>query len=216
MEHLASIIEKLGADILAKKDTSPLVINISGCMGSGKTTWATALVEWFKLKGLPVTHVSEDDFLQPRPFRADLKQVVYQSGEWEGKTQWEVHENWLRLDLMKQVILNLKANAVSKYHPYLRETGTFSNDEKVVEPAEIVVFETSIFNELFDVVVLVEVEEGKLLERKLSRDNDLRKQETIREYHEIAQWPYWQRYRPQKPDYVIDNNEMLEPKLRIK
>ncbi len=79
--------------------------------------------------------------------------------------------------------------------------------------SEIVLFETSIFSELFDYVVLIEVKDDILLKRKINRDSDLRDQEKIIKYHNIAQWPYWLRHKPTKPNLVIDNNDMQNPIL---
>lgn len=183
-------------------------------MGSGKSTWAEALVRKLKKEKQSVTHVSEDDFLQPRPFRTDLHQIYYDAGKWKGKSYWEVHENWLRLDLMKQAIVNLNQGKDIQYHPYQRETGSLSQKAKSVSSNDWVVFETSIFSELFDVVVLIEVENNTLLQRKMGRDSDLRNNNKIKQYHQIAQWPFWMRHRPDKPDFTIDNNDMHTPKLK--
>jgi uridine kinase len=114
---------------------------------------------------------------------------------------------------MKQAIMNLKSGKNISYHPYQRETGTFALQVKNVQPAEIIIFETSIFSELFDVVVLIEVDDQVLLQRKLSRDHDLRDQEKIHTYHEIAQLPFWKRHKPINPDFIIDNNVLNVPKL---
>lgn len=197
------LIEELRPHIQANFKKSPLLINISGCTGSGKSTWAELISEEFLKTGSKVIHISEDDFLQPRDYRDSLP-----------RQKWANHENWLRLDLMKEVIKNLRENKSSIYFPYLRDTGEFSRKEKIVKPAEIVIFETSVFSDLFDVVVLIEVNNKILLERKLNRDNDLRSKERIRKYHEV-QLDFWNLHKPRKPEYIIYNDNYKNPKLEI-
>ncbi len=214
MQHLENISRTVADKILQRAMTSnPFFVNIAGCMGAGKSTYSDEIKRHLEESGRAVILVSEDDFLQPRTFRSDLESITYSDGEWKGKTKWEVHENWLRLDLMKQAIFNLKSSKSIQYHPYQRETGTYSSDVKKVMSSEIVLFETSIFSEFFDYVVLIEVKDDILLKRKIHRDSDLRDQEKIIRYHNIAQWPYWLRNKPTKPNLVIDNNDMQNPIL---
>jgi len=205
-ENQADLTTKLCRDIKERNPKIPLLINVSGCTGAGKSTWADRMTEDF------VVHISEDDFLQPREYRESLRSKVYESGEWKGKTYWENHDNWLRLDLMREVITNFKEGKNSTYYPYQRATGTFSTEQKTVEPTDIVVFETSIFSELFDVLVLIDVDDDALLDRKLHRDSDLRDEETIRAYHKV-QLDFWNRYKPTTPNYTIDNNDYNKPQL---
>ena len=214
MQHLENISRTVADKIIQRAMTiNPFLVNISGCMGAGKSTYSDEIKRHLEELGRTVVLVSEDDFLQPRAFRSDLESIIYTDGEWKGKTKWEIHENWLRLDLMKQAVLNLKSSISIQYHPYQRETGTYSSDVKKVMSSEIVLVETSIFSELFDYVVLIEVKDDILLNRKIRRDADLRDQEKIIKYHNIAQWPYWLRHKPTKPNLVIDNNDMQNPIL---
>lgn len=208
------VVEKLVNDIESNYSKTPLLINISGCTGAGKSTWANQISDGFRRSGKTVTQVSEDDFLESRDQRAKFKDMVYKEGRWKGKTYWENHENWLRLELMKEVINNLSQNKSSSFKPYLRSTGDFSREAEKVEPSEIVVFETSIFSELFDLVILIHVKDEILLQRKLERDRDLRDKNEIRKYHKI-QLAFWNKHKPQNPDYIIDNNDFKKPKLEI-
>jgi uridine kinase len=210
----AKLIGALCNDIVTHASTSPLLINVSACPGAGKSTWARFITERFFGLSYSVIHVSEDDFLQPRDYRSQLHTKVYTSGEWKGRTYWENHRNWLRLDEMKEAILHLKGKKAYRYHPYLRETGTLAKEEKIVHPADIVVFETSIFSELFDVVVLIDVADSVLLKRKLHLETDLQEEEVIRAYHKV-QFEYWQKYKPVDPLYIINNNNYEAPKLYI-
>lgn len=206
------LTDKLCVDIKERNSKAPLLINISGCHGAGKSTWAKYISDKFIDLGVSVVHISEDDFLQPREYRESLRDRVYESGGWKGKTYWENHDNWLRLDLMREVITNLRNGRSLSYYPYQRETGAFSKEQKTVKPADIIVFETSIFSELFDVVILIDVDDDVLLERKLHRDSDLRDEETIRSYHKV-QLDFWNKHKPSNPDYTIDNNNFERPEL---
>ncbi len=206
------LAEKLVGLIKENNSKTDLLINISGCTGAGKTTWAELITQALEASGSTVSHVSEDDFLQPRGYRENLKTKTYRSGEWEGKTYWYNHDNWLRLDLMKKVITNLSVGKSTTYYPYLRKTGNFAIEAKTVRPADIVVFETSIFSELFDVVILIDVEDSVLLDRKLHRDDDLRDEATIRAYHQV-QLAFWKKHKPPKSTFVIDNNDYKNPVL---
>jgi uridine kinase len=215
MRHLQKIVNSLYNELITIKRGPVLMVNISGCMGSGKTTWANALANAFRMSEAEVTHVSEDDFLQPRAVRSDLEQIRYSEGEWVGKSYWEIHENWLRLDLMRQTILNLKDGKSISYHPYKRETGRLDDTVKKIEPSDIVLFESSIFHELFDYVIMIEVDDDILLKRKVGRDADLRDIEKIKKYHEVAQLPFWKRHMPVRPDATINNNDMENPTLQF-
>ncbi len=111
MQHLEYISSTVANKILQSTTTSsPFLVNISGCMGAGKSTYSDEIKKHLEESGRAVILVSEDDFLQPRTFRSDLESIIYSDGQWIGKTKWEVHENWLRLDLMKQAVLNLKSS----------------------------------------------------------------------------------------------------------
>jgi len=207
----ADLARKLVSEIKKNNSKKSLMVNISGATGSGKSTWAKHIAKDFEKIGQKVLHVSEDDFLEPRQIRNGLKNKIYESGEWKGESYWKNHDNWLRLGLMREVIENLKMGKGAKYYPYLRTTGEISQEEKSVEPADVIIFETSIYNELFEVVVLIDVEDEILLERKLKRDSDLRDEETIREYHEV-QLKFWDKHKPSNPNFIIDNNDYQNPK----
>jgi uridine kinase len=214
MDHLNQIAQDLAQIIdVTARNHNPLMVNISGCMGSGKSTYSQVIAKQLIEKDFEVLVVSEDDFLQPREFRANLQNEHYSTGEWKGKSHWEVHENWLKLDLMKQVILDLKAHKKVEYYAYSRESGTLSSEVKKLEPAQIIIFESSIFSELFDLVILIEVKEKELIRRKTTRDTDLRNQETILKYHNLAQWPFWLRHKPTNPTFIVDNNNLYSPRL---
>jgi len=172
-------------------------------MGAGKSVWGSLLADIYIQNGYPVTHVSEDDFLQPREYRDKLP-----------SHRFENHENWLRLDLMKQVISNLLISKQVEYFPYLRNTGDLDLKKKIIKPADTIIFESSIFNEMFDVVILIEVKSDVLLSRKLKRDNTLRDKQTIQKYHTI-QWGFWNKYKPSEPNYIINNNDYENPSLEI-
>lgn len=208
----SEIVEQLATQINKDFQDRPLLINVSGCTGAGKSTWAKLITDELRKYKSSVIQISEDEFLQQRNYREDLKNKVYESGEWQGKTYFENHDNWLRLDLMKEVIKNLEEGKSSTYYPYQRETGTFSTEQKTVEPTDLVVFETSIFSELFNVVILIDVDDNVLLKRKLERDKDLRDEKSIHEYHQI-QLDFWRKNKPTNPDFTINNNDYNNPKL---
>src|SRR4051794_19545385 len=76
----------------------PLVAGITGEACAGKTHFSTLLCEHFNKQGSPYTYFSYDDFLISRADREKLRAKSYTGGPFEGRSCWEVLENWYRLD----------------------------------------------------------------------------------------------------------------------
>ena len=60
-----------------------------------------------------------------------------------------------------------------------------------------------------DYLILVDVSQENILNRKLVRDRDIRPREQIIEMHQKVQGYYWEdRGKPKDADIIIDNNDI--------
>ncbi len=198
--------------ILQQKE-SPLFIAITGDSGSGKSYFSSLIKNEFKKRNLAYTYIDFDDFLIPRKDREPMKNMYYKEGEFKGKSYWEILENMFYLDKMKKVISDLREGKPSTYVPYSRETGDISLKEKTVNPADYIIFDTSMLLNLMDFVILVDVTRENIIKRKLKRDSDVRTPHEIIDMHNKVQGFYWDRAKPSNPDVTIDNNDVNNPKI---
>ncbi|MBC7764125.1 zeta toxin family protein [Microbacteriaceae bacterium] len=194
-------------DKIISQTNRPLFLGIAGDSGSGKSYLAKLIKERLEGTGLSCAVINHDDFLISRAEREPMKNIYYDSGEFKGKSHWEVLENMFRLNDFQHVIDELKNGRCVEYHPYFRETGTVSDDLTKVCPADILIFDTSMMIEHMSYVILVYVTQDNIIRRKLIRDADLRSAEQIIDMHKRVQGYYWQRNRPDHADIVIDNND---------
>lgn len=212
MDKYITIIKHCVDKILGKKK-KPLLIAVCGDSGSGKSHYARLICQEFSSRGIQYTYVNHDDFFIPRVDREPMKRHVYLDGEFAGKTHWEILENMFYTDKFHETITKLKERKPATYYPYLRETGDISIETKTVEPADYIIFDTSMFLDHMDVLVLIDVSKEKIIERKLVRDRDIRTPEQIIDMHQKVQGYYWDRKKPENPDIIIDNNDFDNPKI---
>lgn len=192
---------------IVSQQKRPLFVGIVGDSGSGKS-YITGLVRNnLELLRVTCTVVNHDEFLISRADREPMKSIFYDSGEFAGKSHWEILENMFRLDEFQHVIDKLKANECVEYHRYSRETGAVSEEKSKACPSEIIIFDTAMMIDQMDYVILVDVTQENIIQRKLIRDADLRTPEQIIDMHKRVQGYYWQRNKPQRADIVIDNND---------
>ncbi len=113
-----------------------------------------------------------------------------------------------RLNEYEIVIKELKSGKTAKYYPYSRSTGTVLDKIRSVKPSDFIIFDTSMMLSYMDYIILVDVSQDKIIERKLSRDSDVRSPNEILNMHKQVQGFYWEdRGKPLKADIVIDNND---------
>jgi uridine kinase len=206
------IIEQCYDELLQTK-RRPLLIAVTGDSGSGKSHYAQLLVEYLKMKGTRCACIDADDFLISRAEREPMKHQYYTSGEFKGKTHWEILENMFRLDVFGGVIGDLRAGRPATYYPYHRSTGEVAKVAVTVHPEEFIVFDTSMLLDKMDFIILIDVTRENIIKRKLERDKDIRSPEQIIEMHAKVQGYYWDRQKPKHPDVVIDNNDFSLPRL---
>ena len=209
-EKIQQITEDVAEKILQQQER-PLLVAITGDSGSGKNFYLEKMEALFNKRGVKYTFLDFDDFLIPRKERIPLKEKIYTNEPFAGKSHWEILENWFYLDKFKNALSQLKAGKTAHYFPYSRETGDIDEKEKVVEPQDIVLVATSIIFDIFDYIVLIEVDQEKIIQRKITRDSDLRTPQEVREMHENVQGYFWERNRPKNPNIIIDNNDTNNP-----
>ena len=201
-------------DRIKAQDKRPLFVAIAGDSGSGKSYFTDLLIEKFKQANLTHTLINHDEFLISRKDREPMKTTYYQDGEFKGKSQWEILENMFRLDEYRRVIKDLKSGECSDFMPYLRETGEVTVAPRRVCPADFILFDTSMMLDEMDFVILIDVTQENIIERKLHRDSDVRTPEQITDMHKRVQGYYWtDRGKPENADIVIDNNDFSDVKL---
>jgi len=215
MNPYNSIIESIVDLILHKTEntSSPLSVVVTGDSGSGKSYYSELIQNELKKRDIKFTYINADDFLIPRVDRELMKRKYYESGEFKGKSYYEILENMFNLDKFEKVINNLKARKSSTYFPYLRSTGSISATSKTVEPEDLIIYDSSMLPDSFDLQIMIEVSRENILARKVTRDRDIRTPEEVIEMHNKVQGYYWERKKPQHPDVIIDNNDVENPKL---
>jgi uridine kinase len=210
MENAAEICF---AEILLRTKR-PLFIGIGGDSGSGKSYLVNLLVEHFKKQGLSYSVINHDEFLISRKDREPMKSVFYTEGKYRGKSHWEILENMFRLDEYKRVIQALKTGNTVSFRPYSRDTGTVTEDERIIDVSDYYIFDTSMMLDEMDFVIVVDVSQENIIKRKLARDSDLRTPEQIVEMHTKVQGYYWlDRGKPTSADIIVDNNDFDNVKV---
>lgn len=198
--------------IVAQKKR-PLLVAITGDSGSGKSYYSSLIRKLFEENKLSFSYIDHDSFLISRQDREPLKEKIYSEGTFKGKTHWEILENWFRLDEYDRVIASLQAGESATYFPYKRELGGPDDKSVTVESRDFIIFDTTMQVEKMDFVILVEVNQETIIQRKLERDKDLRTPEQIIEMHKKVQGYCWERTKPQNADIIIDNNDFNNPFL---
>lgn len=192
---------------IVKQPKNPLFVAITGDSGSGKSYLANLIKAELESKDISCTLVNHDDFLISRADREPMKKIYYNAGEFTGKSRWEVLENMFRLDEYQRVITELKAGHCSEYYAYSRESGTVNTSLSELCPQDIILFDTSMMLKHMDYIILVDVTQENIIQRKIERDSDIRTPQQIIEMHRRVQGYYWSRGKPSYADIIIDNNE---------
>jgi hypothetical protein len=168
---------------------------------------------FFEVSHLNYNAIDHDSFLISRKDREPLKDKMYTEGEFEGKSYWEILENWFRMNEYDRVIGSLRAGQSVSYFPYKRELGAPDDQPITIQPLNFNIFDTTMQVEKMDFVILIEVTQENIIKRKLERDKDLRTTEQIIEMQKRIQGYCWERTKPKSADIVIDNNDFNNPYL---
>jgi uridine kinase len=194
----------------------PLFIGVAGDSGSGKSYLVNLLVDKFKDTNLSYTLINHDEFLISRADREPMKTTFYIDGKHKGKSHWEILENMFRLDEYERVISDLQSGKTTSFYPYARETGSVGTIKRIVEPADFIIFDTSMMLNKMDYVILVDVTQDNIIKRKLIRDIDVRTAEQIIDMHTKVQGYYWEdRGKPVYADIIIDNNDFENVQVAV-
>jgi len=207
----ASEISAYCVDELLKSTKRPLLVGVVGDSGSGKSHFSDLIAKELDKQSHDYTKLDHDEFLRPRSDRAPLKNKIYKEGEHAGKTHWEILENWSRLDEYEKALKDLSGGNTASYKPYERSTGNISKKSKTVQPADIVLVDTSFNAEMMDFLIQIDADVDMIIRRKLSRDMDLRRPNEIIEMQNKVQSYHWNRTRPQTANIIIDNSDLRQP-----
>ena len=185
----------------------PLVAGITGEACAGKTHFSTLLCEHFDRQGTSYTYFSYDDFLISRADREKLRARSYQDGPYEGRSYWEVLENWYRLDEFEAAIGALSAGKSFTSSPYQRSTGEVDIESRTLEPNTYILVDTGMYLDKMDFLILVTAAPEVILERKRRR-GVYRSLDEIIEIHERVQAFHWSRVKPSRADIEITNSAL--------
>lgn len=205
-DNLRAVIDYCTQQILLQSKR-PLFLAITGDSGSGKSFLTQLIKSELISSGISCSGINHDDFLISRADREPMKKICYESGEFAGKSHWELLENMFRLDDYQSVISELKNGRCAEYYAYSRDTGELSTSISKVCPADVNLFDTSMMIEHMDYVILVDVSQENIIKRKIARDSDIRTPEQITDMHKKVQGYYWSRRKASNVDIVIDNND---------
>lgn len=192
---------------------NPCLVAITGESGSGKSYFIKALRQELEAKGIKYTFLNHDDFLIPRKKREALREHIYDEGEFQGKTHWEILENWYDYDAYEVALEKLRHDRPATYYPYVHGPGELSAEAKTVTPSRIVLIEDKILLHKMDYVIELVVDRKRIIDRKIDRDSDVRTPAQTIEMHEKAQGYFWDRQQPIKANLSIDNNDYHNPKI---
>ena len=187
----------------------PVVVGITGEACSGKTYLSELLRASLDDDKVAYAHFSYDDFLISRADREKLRAHTYRDGPFEGRSHWEVLENWYRLDEFDWALQTLRSGKPFTFHPYERSTGLVSTEAITLQPAPIILVDTGMALDKMDFLILVTADPDVVLERKRRR-GVYRSWDEIVEIHERVQAFHWSRVKPQSADIEITNSD-LEP-----
>lgn len=190
------------------------LVAITGDSGSGKSYYSSVIRKLLDEQHVAHSYINADDFLISRADREPMKQDFYTSGEFAGKSKWEILENMFRLDEFNRVIDELRSNGEASYQAYRRETGTV-DEFKHIQAENLIIFDTSMLLNKMDYVIMIDVDVEKIIARKIVRDSDIRTPEQIEEMHRKVQGFYWQRMKPSHPHIIIDNNDFDHPQIVV-
>lgn len=188
---------------------------VTGESGSGKSYFIKALRQELEARDTGYTFLNHDDFLIPRKEREALRQHIYEDGEFQGKSHWEVLENWYYHDAFESALEKLRNNQPATYYPYVHSSGELDSKSKTVQPSRIILIEDKILLHKMDYVIELAVDRRKIIERKIDRDSDVRTPEQTIEMHEKAQGFFWDRQQPVGSNLKIDNNDYHKPAILI-
>lgn len=214
MSSSASIIQHCVERILAQPH-APCLVAITGESGSGKSYFIKALRQELESRGVEYTFLNHDDFLIPRKEREALRQRIYKEGEFQGKSHWEVLENWYYFDAFESALEKLRNNQPAIYHPYVHSSGELDSKPKMVKPSRIILIEDKILLHKMDYVIELAVNRREIIERKIERDSDVRTPDQTIEMHEKAQGFFWDRQQPVTSNLKIDNNDYHQPTILV-
>lgn len=195
----------------------PLFVGVGGDSGSGKSYLVSLIVEHLKAHSLSYSVINHDEFLISRADREPMKTKFYDKGKFQGRSHWEVLENMFRLDEYKRVIEELKSGSETTFNPYSRKTGTILHEKRTIKQSDFYIFDTSMMLDNMDFVIVVDVTQDNIIQRKLVRDSDIRTPQQITEMHNKVQGYYWlDRGKPTSPDILVDNNDFQNVHVLIR
>lgn len=206
------VIEYCVNEIL-KLRKRPLVVAITGESGSGKSTFCLEIIHSLDEKNIAYSFVNKDDFLVPRQTRDEQKVMFYETGEFRGKSYWEVFENWYFVDEFNRVLDELLSGKTATFYPYDHSTGKTSETIKKINPQKLIIIENPLFTQRADFVIRFDVRRDEILNRKTKRDLYTREPKEIVEMHNATQGAFWDRAKPQNVDIIIDNNDYTNPRI---
>lgn len=198
MKHAMTLQNILFYIRKASKDKYPYFIAIDGRSGTGKSTIAQDLAHALN----DAVVVDQDDF--------------YEGGDYETWKKWSIAErvertiDWKRL---KQEVLDpLAASKVATWHPYDWDYDVRSTSLRSAQPAKFVILEGTYsarkeLEDLFDISILVEVNEDERKRRLLEREGDDFSQEWDDIWRAAEDHYFNNLLKKEDMTFIVDNSE---------
>lgn len=204
------------------------LIAVDGPSNGGKTSLARALVNFYEVRGVPVSFIPLDYFLADRAARKGINQAItegrlsiadYSAAGWE---QDRYRETVLRAkDIATHAV---EAQTIAIPHAYSRQTGTKEDTQNVtIQPGSIVVTEgvgiQTYHGDFFDTKIRVDTRnESTLLSRVLEREQQKPEgvsrldDQFLRMRYETIDVPHTAYLRTNTPvaDFLVDTSDFDE------
>lgn len=117
---------------------APYFVGINGCQGSGKTTLADYLVQWFEAQGKSALEISLDDFYLTKAERRELAENIHPLFKTRGVPG--THDTGLMVDVLASLAVG-KPTQIPRFDKAIDDRLEASRWTEVTQPVDMIVFE---------------------------------------------------------------------------
>lgn len=117
---------------------APYFVGVNGCQGSGKTTLADYLVQWFEAQGKSALAISLDDFYLTKAERRELAEYVHPLFKTRGVPG--THDTALMVNVLSSLAVG-KATNIPRFDKSIDDRVELSEWTTITQPVDIIVFE---------------------------------------------------------------------------
>lgn len=192
--------------LIGEKGNRSIVVGIDGLGGSGKTTFATSLANYFREKGVETIVFHIDDFIHPKRIRYDAAKE-----EWFCYYFLQWRYDYFIFEVLSQLVSGDEIH--KEIELYDKEDDVYAK-QSVYIPKQTVVIIEGVFLQrpelkpFFDYVVYMDVPQNVRLKRVLKRDTYIGDEQAILEKYKKRYFPAEEYYMRccspvERADHVI-------------